>query len=361
MPLLLVSPLSVFAGPGRPPLAACHRPLVRGMVQAPSRNWSETDREVVLQADTLSIDSEVAAVAQAWCDWLAHEKRQADLTVKGYRTDLFMFLGFCAEHLGGSPSLDQLADLKTIDFRAWLASRHREGVAKSSVARGLAALRNFYRYLDRQHGLHNPAIKALRTPRQDQRLPRPLSSDQAGDLVSNAPAASKIDWIGKRDTALLLLLYGAGLRIGEAIALSRGMMGGDPANLRQLLVTGKGQKQRLVPILPIIAAALADYITACPFDLKEASPLFVGLRGKRLQPALLRRHIQTLRPMLGLPESATPHALRHSFATHLLTDGADLRTIQELLGHASLSTTQGYTSLDSARLMRLYQNAHPRA
>ncbi|MGI9508244.1 MAG: tyrosine recombinase XerC [Geminicoccaceae bacterium] len=327
---------------------------------APDQSWSEWRREVTLQADALSIDPEVAAIAQAWCDWLTHEKRQAELTVKGYQTELFGFLGFCAEHLGGSPGLDQLADLKTTDFRAWLAARHRDGAAKSSVARGLAALRNFYRFLDRQHGRHNPAIKALRTPRQEQRLPRPLSSDQADHLVTSAPAASKEDWIGKRDTALLLLLYGAGLRIGEALALNRGMIG-DPATLRQLTITGKGGKQRLVPILPVIGAALADYIAGCPFSLADASPLFVGLRGKRLQPALLRRHVQALRQMLGLPESATPHALRHSFATHLLTDGADLRTIQELLGHASLSTTQGYTGLDSARLMRLYQSAHPRA
>lgn len=314
-----------------------------------------------MQADALRIDPEVAATVQAWCDWLAHEKRQAELTVKGYRTDLFGFLDFCAEHLGETPSLDRLAKLHTIDFRAWLAARHRDGVAKTSVARGLAALRNFYRYLDRQHGLHNPAINALRTPRQDQRLPRPLSSDQAGDLVNNATAASSLGWIGKRDTALLLLLYGAGLRIGEALALNRGMVGGDPAALRELTVTGKGGKQRLVPILPIVAAAISEYIAACPFPLSDSCPLFVGVRGKRLQPALLRRQVQMLRGMLGLPESATPHALRHSFATHLLTDGADLRTIQELLGHASLSTTQGYTSLDSARLMRLYQDAHPRA
>ncbi|MEM7043016.1 MAG: tyrosine recombinase XerC [Pseudomonadota bacterium] len=316
---------------------------------------------MALQADTLGIDPEVAAMVQAWCDWLAHEKRQAELTVKGYRADLFGFLGFCAEHLGGTPSLNQLADLKTIDFRAWLAARYRDGVAKSSVARGLAALRSFYRYLDRQHGLHNPAIKALRTPKQEQRLPRPLSSDQAEDLVNQAPAASREDWIGKRDTALLLLLYGAGLRIGEALALDRGRVGSDPASFRQLTVTGKGGKQRLVPILPIISAALSDYLAACPFPLGDGSPLFVGLRGKRLQPALIRRHVQALRHMLNLPESATPHALRHSFATHLLTDGADLRTIQELLGHASLSTTQGYTSLDGDRLMRLYQTAHPRA
>lgn len=316
---------------------------------------------MVLQADALNIDPEVAAIADAWRDWLVHERRQADLTVKAYRTDLFAFLGFCAEHLGDTPTLDQLTNLATIDFRAWLASRHRDGHARTSIARALASLRSFYRYLDRQHGRHNPAIKALRTPRLDQRLPRPLSSDQAKDLVDNVPAASREDWIGKRDTALLLLLYGAGLRIGEALALNRGAIGRQPANVRQLTITGKGGKQRLVPILPIIGKALDDYLRSCPHALGDSAPLFIGLRGKRLQPALLRRHVQALRQMLGLPETATPHALRHSFATHLLSDGADLRTIQELLGHASLSTTQSYTGVDSARLMRLYQNAHPRA
>ena len=299
-----------------------------------------------MQADALSIDPEVAAVADAWLNWLAHEKRQADLTVKAYRTDLFSFIGFCAEHLGETPTLDQLADLATIDFRAWLASRHREGHARTSIARSLAALRSFYRFLDRRHGHHNPAIKALRTPRLEQRLPRPLSSDQAKDLLDNVPAASTDDWVGKRDTALLLLLYGAGLRISEALSLNREAIGSDPTSLKQLKITGKGNKQRLVPILPIIGEALADYLRLCPHHFAKGSPLFLGLRGKRLQPALVRRHVQALRQILGLPETATPHALRHSFATHLLTDGADLRTIQELLGHASLSTTQSYTGID---------------
>ena len=316
---------------------------------------------MVLKADALSIDPEVAAIAKAWQHWIAHEKRQADLTVKAYRTDLFAFLGFCAEHLGGTPTLDQLVELATIDFRAWLASCHREGHARTSIARHLAALRSFYGFLDRRHGRHNPAIKALRTPRLEQRLPRPLSSDQAIDLLDNVPAASKEDWVGKRDTAVLLLLYGAGLRIGEALSLNRGAIGSDPATLKQLVVTGKGNKQRLVPILPIIGKALSYYLSTCPHHLGQGSPLFVGLRGKRLQPTLVRRHVQGLRQLLGLPETATPHALRHSFATHLLSDGADLRTIQELLGHASLSTTQSYTGIDSARLMRLYKTAHPRA
>jgi integrase/recombinase XerC len=332
------------------------------MVHAPDqKDWSGRRAEVVLQADALSIDPEVAAVAEAWRQWLAHEKRQADLTVKAYGTDLFAFLGFCAEHLGGTPTLDQLIGLATIDFRAWLASRHRAGQARSSIARNLAALRSFYGFLDRRHGRHNPAIKALRTPRLEQRLPRPLSTDQARDLIDNVPAAARDDWVGKRDAAVLLLLYGAGLRIGEALSLRRGAIGSDPLTLKQLIVTGKGRKQRLVPILPIIGKALGDYLRTCPHHLGTNSPLFLGLRGKPLQATLVRRHVQGLRQVLGLPETATPHALRHSFATHLLSDGADLRTIQELLGHASLSTTQGYTGIDSAGLMRLYKSAHPRA
>jgi len=200
---------------------AHHRLRSRAPRAASDQSWSGKRSEKALKADALSIDPEVAAIAEAWRKWLAHEKRQADLTVKAYQTDLFAFLGFCAEHLGETPTLDQLLGLATIDFRAWLASRHRDGHARTSIARSLAALRSFYRFLDRQYGRHNPAIKALRTPRLEQRLPRPLSSDQAKDLVDNIPAASKDDWIGKRDTALLLLLYGAGLRIGEALALNR--------------------------------------------------------------------------------------------------------------------------------------------
>lgn len=331
------------------------------MVAGPDRSWLEQQGKTILQADALNIDPEVAAMADAWRQWLAHEKRQADLTVKAYMTDLFAFLGFVAEHLGGSPSLDQLTALKIIDFRAWLASRHRDGHARSSIARNLAALRSFYRFLDRFHGRHNPAIKALRTPKLEQRLPRPLSSDQAKDLVESAPTISDDDWIGKRDAAFLLLLYGAGLRIGEALSLNREAAGSNPKALKQLIVTGKGNKQRLVPILPIIGEAIADYIRLCPHHMTPSSPLFLGLRGKRLQSALMRRQVQALRQLLGLPESATPHALRHSFATHLLNDGADLRTIQELLGHASLSTTQNYTGIDGGRLLHLYKSAHPRA
>jgi integrase/recombinase XerC len=308
-----------------------------------------------------SATAEVGAIAAAWRAWLAHQKRQAPASVKAYQTDLAGFLAFCAEHRGDPPTLDELTGLTAADFRSWLAWRHREGRARTSTARALAALRSFYRYLDRQHGRHNPALKALRTPRLPQRLPRPLSRPQAQELIDQIAADAEPDWLGARDLALLLLLYGAGLRIGEALALARSALGRAPAALRMLTVTGKGGKQRLVPVLPVVAAALEAYLEACPYVSGADAPVFVGLRGKRLQPAVVRRRVRDLRRRLGLPESATPHALRHSFATHLLAGGADLRVIQELLGHASLSTTQGYTGVEGERLMELYHRAHPRA
>ena len=307
----------------------------------------------------LVLHPEVAALAAAWLDWLAHEKRQAGATVKAYRTDLDGFLAFCAGHLGEPPDPEILTGLRAADLRAWLAERHRQGLARTSTARALAALRSFYRYLDREHGRHNPALKALRTPRLPRRLPRPLSAEQASQLLDAAPAA-RLAWIARRDAAVLLLLYGAGLRVGEALPLERAAVGREPAGLRQLLITGKGGRQRLVPVLPVIAAAIGDYLAVCPYQ-GPAGPLFLGARGKRLQAPIVRLLMQDLRRRLGLPESATPHALRHSFATHLLAGGADLRTIQELLGHASLSTTQCYTGVDGARLMRLYHQAHPRS
>ena len=309
---------------------------------------------------------EVADLARAWLDWLAHQRRQSPATVKAYRTDLYGFVGFCAEHQGEPPALDGLLDLSAGDFRAWLAARHRRGLAKRSTARALAAVRSFYRFLDRQHGRHNPAASALRTPRLEQRLPRPLSEPHVATLLDEweldgAAGDATPAWVVKRDLALCLLLYGAGLRIGEALALDRGAVGESVAALRSLTVTGKGGKQRLVPVLPEIAEALADYVAACPHPSARAAPLFVGVRGKRLQDAVVRRRMQRLRRRSGLPENATPHALRHSFATHLLAGGADLRVIQELLGHASLSTTQGYTAVEGERLMQLYHQAHPRA
>jgi integrase/recombinase XerC len=304
---------------------------------------------------------QVAELVGAWLDWLAHQKRHSPATVKAYRTDLSGFLQFCAGHLGDAPDLETLLALKAGDFRAWLAAQHRRGLGRRSAVRALAAVRSFFGFLDRQHGRHNPAATALRTPRLEQRLPRPLSPPQIDLLLEEPPNAELAPWVVRRDLALLLLLYGAGLRIGEALGLERGAVGDAPAALRSLTVSGKGGKQRLVPILPAIAEALAAYLEACPHAMPGAVPLFVGVRGKRLQAAVVRRRMQHLRRLAGLPENATPHALRHSFATHLLAGGADLRVIQELLGHASLSTTQGYTAVEGERLIKLYHRAHPRA
>jgi integrase/recombinase XerC len=286
--------------------------------------------------------ADLTAVVESWVVWLRSERRLAARTEQGYREDVASFVRFMARHLGGEMSLANLAALRPPDLRAWLAWRHGEDYARTSTARAIAAVRSLFRFVDRRHGVHNPALQAMRTPRLPHRLPRPL-------------------WLGQRDTALLMLLYGGGLRIGEALALNRREIGIDPRSLRGLRVRGKGNKERLVPILPIVADAVAAYLAACPSPPLPDEPLFKGARGGRLQQAVVQKQVRQLRVTLGLPETATPHALRHSFATHLLGDGADLRAIQELLGHASLSTTQGYTEVDGRRLMTLYARAHPRA
>lgn len=308
-----------------------------------------------------SATDDLLAVVAAWRRWLEHERRLAANSLVAYDHDLTTFVRFLARHAGGPASLAGLGALKTMDFRAWLAFRHQQALAKSSTARAMAAVRSFFRFIDRRHDIHNPALVAMRTPRFRRPLPRPLSAVQATELAGAATSVARAPWIGKRDTALLLLLYGAGLRIGEALALDRRDVGSAPAALKSLRVQGKGGKERLVPILPVIAGALRDYLEACPWPVSGHAPLFVGARGKRLQPGVVQKQVRVLRGLLGLPETATPHALRHSFATHLLSDGADLRAIQELLGHASLSTTQGYTAVDAQRLTQLYAKAHPRA
>lgn len=305
--------------------------------------------------------AEIAPVVDGWRAWLRAERRLADLTRSGYDEDLRAFLAFVAGHHGGPVGLAELADLRLADFRAWLAWRHRENYARRSTARAMAAVRGFFRYLDRRHGVHNPALQAMRTPRLPHRVPRPLAEEDARDLIVSARTDARAPWLGLRDTALLLLLYGSGLRIGEALSLDRRAVGIDPRGLRSLRVHGKGAKERLVPVLPIVAEAITAYLAACPAPPLPDEPLFKGARGGRLQQGVVQRQVRQLRVGLGLPETATPHALRHSFATHLLGEGADLRAIQELLGHASLSTTQVYTAVDTERLLAVYDAAHPRA
>jgi integrase/recombinase XerC len=295
-----------------------------------------------------------------WLSWLAHERRVAELTRAAYAGDISQFLSFLARHQGDLPCLASLASLTRGDFRAWMAARQAEGIEARSLARALSALKNLFRFLAKRGLAANGAIATLRAPKLPRAVPKPLTVGEAMDVVEEVASLQDIDWIGKRDAAILMLLYGAGLRIGEAVSLNRRdlPMTGEA---RTLAVTGKGRKTRIVPLLPEIVEAVRGYLAACPWGGTGSDPLFMGAKGGRLSPRLLQKAMQTLRLALGLPETATPHALRHSFATHLLRAGGDLRAIQELLGHSSLSTTQRYTEVDAKHLMQVYQAAHPRA
>ncbi len=297
-----------------------------------------------------------------WRNWLQHEKRCSHHTLDGYGRDLAAFLDFLNDHLGFSPGLRDIEKLKTADFRSYLARRTGDGLSKTSLARGLSTVRNFFRFLERAGLAHNAAIGGIRTPKVPKSIPKALAEEEALEAVATIDGVSpeQDPWIGKRDVALMTLLYGCGLRLGEALGLNRG----DARAITPggaLVITGKGNKERVVPVLDIVAEAVRDYLQACPFAQNDEDPLFIGARGKRLNPGVFQKQVRTLRAYLGLPETATPHAMRHSFATHLLSGGGDLRTIQELLGHASLSTTQRYTEVDAGRLSAIYQNAHPRA
>jgi integrase/recombinase XerC len=302
---------------------------------------------------------DLQAALDQWDSWLRHERRASAHTVSAYRRDLAEFLNFLSEHLGGLPTLNDLGALRTSDFRAWLAARAGRGLARSSTARALSVVRNLFRWLQKRGLAENPSITALRTPKVPKSVPRALGAEDAAATVDTAGELARDDWTAKRDTAVLLLLYGCGLRIGEALGLQMR----DAPRPRQdaMMVTGKGAKERLVPLLPVVIRAIEAYIAACPHPLPADGPLFLGARGGRLGARQVQQVMADLRALLGLADSATPHALRHSFATHLLAGGGDLRTIQELLGHASLSTTQRYTAVDSAGLQAVYQRAHPRA
>jgi len=296
---------------------------------------------------------------RAFLGWLADERRAAALTVEAYAGDLAVFLGFLTGHLGGEPDLAALAALRPADFRAWLAFLAEQGLGNNSRARRLSAVRSFYRYLARRHGVANPSLSLLSRPRVRPPVPRALSVADARTVTDDIAEMSDSTALSARDTALFTLLYGCGLRINEALSLDvrdAPMPGGTEA----LRVLGKGGKERIVPVLPAVRDAIAGWLRLHP-DPSPGSPLFLGARGGRLDPAVAQRVLREFRRLNGLPEHATPHALRHSFATHLLAGGADLRSIQDLLGHASVSTTQRYTSVDEAALLAVWQRTHPRA
>jgi len=299
----------------------------------------------------------VYSAVDAWRIWLSDERRMSNNTVLAYARDITSFLAFICRHLGAPPALRDLESLTTGDFRSYLAERSSRQMARSSTARAMATLRSFFRFLERRDLAHNAAIFAIRTPKLPKAVPKPLSENEALKSIDCATEVCNESWIGLRDTALFLILYGCGLRIGEALALNRR----DAPRGDVMSISGKGNKERIVPVLPAITDAVAAYLDACPYPLKGEDPLFVGLQGKRLNPGVVQRQMRKLKALLALPGTATPHAFRHSFATHLLASGGDLRTIQELLGHASLSTTQRYTEVDIARLSAVHRNAHPRA
>jgi integrase/recombinase XerC len=311
------------------------------------------------ETDLTAVAPKVAAEIAGWLQHLGAERRMSPKTIEAYRRDVLQFLSFLAGHLGGAPSLKELAALTPADVRAFMAARRAAGIGSRSLMRVLAGTRAFARFLERNGKGRVGALAAVRAPKIGKTLPRPLAVAGARAVADPDIAAGdgREPWIHARDAAVLGLLYGCGLRISEALGLKRGDFGARDV----LTVLGKGRKQRMVPLIPQVTKLIADYVALCPYELPEQGPLFVGAKGGPLSPRLVQLAMARLRGGLGLAETATPHALRHSFATHLLARGGDLRSIQELLGHASLSTTQIYTEVDADRLIEAYRSAHPRA
>jgi len=291
-----------------------------------------------------------------WLASLAHERRASEHTLRAYGDDVARFLGFLVTHVGGAIDEKKLARLTPADIRAFITERRNEGLSHRSVRRTLASIRSFFRHLAREEIVDNPAAKSIRSPRIARSLPRPLSEVDAARALAEA-GENDVEWIAVRDVALLTLLYGAGLRISEALSLKSG----DVPLGEAMVIAGKGRKERVVPLLPVIRDAIAAYAKLIPFALSPKDALFRSKRGKPMSAREAQALMQNLRGRLGLSDRATPHALRHSFATHLLQNGGDLRSVQELLGHASLSTTQAYTEIDAKKLMDVYEKAHPRA
>ena len=304
----------------------------------------------------LPVTADLQNTLNGWVEWMRHVKRASEHTILSYRNDIRHFCEFLSGHMGACVHFNHLENLEAQDIRAWLARRSGSFEA-TSTARALSTIKSFFRYLEKQGKIKNAAIFHIRSPKLKKSLPKALGEEQAGQALQAIGTQHDEDWINKRDLALLVLIYGCGLRISEALSLSfKDIPEGDT-----LSIVGKGNKQRMVPVLPVVRDAIHDYASVCPYPFSPTSPLFLGQRGKALDPAIFQLQIRKVRNALNLPESATPHAFRHSFATHLLSAGGDLRSIQKLLGHASLSTTQRYTHVDKERLMKAYKNAHPRA
>ncbi len=297
------------------------------------------------------------ALVARWLAQLAAVRGASPRTITAYRRDVAGYLGFLARHWGGPFGVARLSEVGATDLRAWMAQERDRGLSARSLARALSAVKSFHAWLAEAEGAESPAVSATRGPRLKARLPRPVSPAAAKDLIATIELQSLKSWVGARDMAVATLLYGCGLRISEALALTQG----DAPLAEVLRIRGKGGRERLAPVLPVVRRAVETYRALCPFAPGPSAPLFLGARGGPLNPRLVQGAMAAARRQLGLPATATPHALRHSFATHLLEAGGDLRTIQELLGHASLATTQVYTGVDQVRLMESYMAAHPKA
>ena len=300
------------------------------------------------------------ALRDAQEGWLDHARGingASPRTIDAYRTDVLGFLAFMAGHHGGREGMGPLARITVSDMRAWMAHERSRGLSARSLARALSAVKNFYGWIADREGFEPTAVLSTRSPKFQKKLPRPLAEDAASAMLDQVELQARVPWVAARDVAVVTLLYGCGLRISEALSLS----GRDAPLPETLRIVGKGNKERVIPVLPAARAAVDAYLAVCPFPLEPDAPLFRGVRGGALNPRAIQKVMEQARLQLGLPASATPHAMRHSFATHLLSAGGDLRAIQELLGHASLSTTQAYTAVDAERLMEVYAKAHPRA
>ena len=296
------------------------------------------------------------AVAR-WSETLSAMAGAADRTVAAYRADVLGYLAFMTDHFGGPAGLGPVLRVGTSDLRAWMAHERARGVSARSLARELSSVKSFTRWLADREGVEATAVLQARSPRFERKLPRPLTVEGARAMLDGVEAGAAEPWVAARDLAVVTLLWGSGLRISEALGLT-----GAAHPLDEVLrITGKGGKERIVPVLPAARDAVSAYVAICPFPVEPDAPLFRGVRGGALNPRAIQKAMEQARAALGLPATATPHALRHSFATHLLAAGGDLRAIQELLGHASLATTQTYTAVDSARLMEIYEKTHPRA
>lgn len=300
------------------------------------------------------------AATQALADWLAHcsaIKAASANTLKAYQTDVLGFLAFLTQHKGTAQGLAPLSKITVSDMRAWMAHERGRGVGARSLARSLSAVKSFYAWLAEREGFEPTAVLHTRAPKFQKKLPRPLAVDAAAAMIETVEMQAQDGWVAARDAAVVTLLYGCGLRISEAL----GLTGADVPLPETLKIRGKGGKDRIVPVIAASRDAVAAYVRLCPHPMEPAEPLFRGVRGGALNPRMVQKVMERARMQLGLPATATPHAMRHSFATHLLSAGGDLRSIQELLGHASLSTTQAYTAVDTARLMEVYNQAHPKA